>query len=105
MNEKTTDPDQTKNVAEENAADDDRRIAPRKRTEDLSSIVVDIDGRKITCMVHNISKTGAMIQTSLRELPRRFILDNPKEGIRRACRVIWSEGDLTGIEFVKTDSN
>ncbi len=86
-------------------SDSDRRIAPRKPTEDLSSIVVDIDGRKITCMVHNISATGAMIQTSIRDLPRRFILDNPNEGIRRACRVVWSKDDLTGIEFLTTSRN
>lgn len=87
---------------EQNDAEDDRRIAPRKRTEDLSSLVVDLGGRRVTCLVHNISETGAMIQTSLRELPKRFILDNPSEGIRRTCRVVWTKGDLIGIEFLKS---
>ena len=82
--------------------EDERRIVPRKQTEDLSSIVVSIDGRTITCLVHNISETGAMVQTSVRDLPQRFVLDNPNEGIRRVCRVIWVDGDMTGVEFVKT---
>ena len=85
----------------DSVSNSERRTAPRKKTEDLSSIVVNVNGRIITCMVHNISETGAMIQTSTRELPQRFILDNPNEGIRRACRVIWSKGDLTGVEFSK----
>ena len=89
-------------TADSAISDNERRIAPRKHTEDLSSIVVSVDGRTITCLVHNISATGAMIQTSTRDLPKRFVLDNPNEGIRRACRVIWEEGDMTGIEFVKS---
>jgi len=102
MKNKTAKSNQATIIAERGSAGVDRRIAYRKTTEDLSSIVVNIDGRKITCLVHNVSDTGAMIQTSIRDLPARFILDNPSEGIRRACKVVWSEGDMTGIEFVRT---
>lgn len=102
MTSKIEKPELKEAIVENALSDDDRRIAPRKQTEDLSSIVASVDGRAITCLVHNISATGAMIQTSTRDLPKRFVLDNPNEGIRRACRVIWEEGDMTGVEFVKT---
>lgn len=78
----------------------DRRTATRKPTKDLSSLKVGMKGPTITCMVHNVSETGALIETSTRELPERFILDNPDQGIRKLCRVVWSYGQLTGVEFL-----
>lgn len=81
--------------------ENDRRDRPRKPTRDLSSLRTGPADPAITCMVHNLSETGAMIETSTRDLPERFILDNPAQNIRKLCRVVWSCGGLTGLEFIK----
>lgn len=82
--------------------EDDRRLAPRFPTRELSSLQTGPAGKTITCMVHNLSETGAMIETSIRDLPKRFILDNPNRKLRKLCRIVWSCGDLTGVEFIAT---
>lgn len=81
-------------------AKDDRRDAPRIPTKDISSLETGRSGQSITCLVHNLSDTGAMIETSTRTLPKRFILDNPNRNLRKLCRIVWSCGDLTGVEFI-----
>ena len=83
---------------------DDRRRSPREEARDLSSLTLNVNDRPVTCLVHNISETGAMIETSVRDLPARFILDNPTKKLRVLCRVVWSCKGLTGVEFIKMDT-
>lgn len=86
------------------AAEADRRIAPRRQTRYISELIIDINGTAISCMVHNISKTGAMIETSSRNLPNRLILSCEAEKIRRVAKVVWSCGALAGVQFIGSET-
>ena len=81
----------------------ERRGARRQQVNELASLNTKVNAPPITCLVHNLSDTGAMIETSVKELPQRFILDNPTRNMRTLCRVVWSCQGLTGVEFIKSD--
>lgn len=78
---------------------DERRRARREAARDLCEIVLDRSGYAVPCMVHNLSKTGAMIETNDPNLPDRFILTNYMRGERVVCRVAWRRGNLLGVHF------
>lgn len=77
-----------------------RRRWPREKTDELAEIIIDLNGRKVACLVKNISKGGAMIETSMTTLPKHIILDYPAKKIHRACRAKWMLGNKVGLEFI-----
>jgi len=77
-----------------------RRVYPRENAVDLAELIVDLTGRKIICLVHNISDGGAMIESSATFLPKRLILNCKKQNLHKACRVKWTKGNMAGLEFV-----
>ncbi len=52
-----------------------RRDHPRENTGELAELIIDLTGRTIACLVHNISDGGAMVETSVNLLPKRVILN------------------------------
>jgi PilZ domain len=58
-------------------------------------------GTSIRCIVRNISETGACLQLHTPAfLSHTFelLFDDP-EWSRRACRVVWRQAHLIGVEF------
>lgn len=55
------------------------------------------------CMVHDISETGARIETArLEAVPDRFTLLLTPQGFpRRECRVVWRRDGFLGVTFAK----
>jgi len=80
-----------------------RRAFPRENTSDLAELIIDLTGRKIICMVHNISEGGAMVETSTAHLPTRLILNYKVKNIHKACRVKWIKDNMAGLQFVTID--
>lgn len=80
-----------------------RRTYPRENTADLAELIIDLTGRKIVCLVHNISEGGAMVESSASVLPKRLILNYNIKNIRKACRVKWIKDNMAGLEFVVVD--
>lgn len=78
---------------------DERRRAERHAARDLCEIIVDRSGYAVPCLVHNISDTGALIESNDKSLPDRFILTNYTRGERVVCRVAWRKGSLLGVRF------
>ena len=81
-------------------SDLNRRQWPREKTDELAELIIDLNGRKVACLVKNISKGGAMIETSMTTLPKHLILDYPAKNIHRACRAKWMLGNKLGLEFI-----
>ncbi len=79
---------------------ENRRLSPREETAELAELVVDLTGRRITCIVHNISEGGAMVEACANPLPERTTLICKNWDINKSCRVVWSDGKLSGLEFV-----
>lgn len=80
-----------------------RRAHPRENTGDLAELIIDLTGRKIICLVHNISEGGAKVECSASRLPKRLILNYNAKNIRKACRVKWTKDNMAGLEFVTVD--
>ncbi len=73
---------------------------PRQKTHDLSEIVNNKGKVAGTCVVHDLSRKGAMLEVSISDLPTRFILTNHIRRSKVACRVVWRCGSLAGVEFL-----
>ncbi|MGI9401004.1 MAG: PilZ domain-containing protein [Rhizobiaceae bacterium] len=78
----------------------DRRAAPRVEAHELSEITMDTREIPVTCLIRNISKTGALIESASQDINDRFILTNHARKNRVICRVAWRKGNLMGVHFL-----
>lgn len=78
---------------------DERRDTAREPARDLCEIVVDNARFAISCLAHNISATGALLESSSTDVPDRFILANHAKRMRTVCRVVWRCGRMMGVRF------
>ena len=78
----------------------DKRQATRDQARDLSEII--LDGRKygVACLIHNISQTGALLEVSCGDLPKRFILANYTKRTKTLCRQVWRDNRMIGVNFL-----
>jgi hypothetical protein len=77
------------------------RKQPRRQFHYNARIVTDGKTPPIACSIADISQTGARLALQHdEELPDTFILLlTANGGARRACRVVWREGQTVGVEF------
>jgi len=84
-----------------NAWPENRRGSPREPARDLCEILTDGLRYAMSCMAHNISGTGALLETSLSGVPDRFILVNHSRNTRTVCQVVWRCGRMVGVRFTR----
>lgn len=87
-------------VTREPAIDgDERRIASRRRT--LKSGAIEFGGVSFSCVVRNISDTGANLEvTSCFGSQRHCDLMIDGEKQKRSCIVVWSTQTRIGVRFL-----
>ena len=74
------------------------REAPRYRVRKLAWI--EHGGDKITCTVRDLSITGASLEVSdPKNVPEKFTLVIPEDGLRIACQVVRRTEFRMGIKF------
>ena len=89
------------NPAEDKPEDwSDRRAAPRVEARELSEIIMDTREIPVTCLIRNISRTGALIESASANVSDRFILTNHARKTRVICRVAWRKGKMMGVHFL-----
>ena len=78
----------------------EKRQAIRRQLCLSASIVVE-PGEVLACKLHDVSETGARIETSRPEaVPERFTLLLTPHGFpRRECRVVWRRDGFLGVTF------
>ena len=77
---------------------DERRAAPRRRV--LKTGTIEFGGEAITCIVRNLSASGAGIElNSPLWFPDRFVLAVASEGWRKPCRLVWRHDKRIGVAF------
>ena len=76
----------------------DRRRAPRVRTLQGAQIPDQHGGAAISCVVRNLSATGACL------LVVSFDLVLNRDKSRYPCRVLWRTANQVGVEFQVTAS-
>jgi hypothetical protein len=76
----------------------ERRTNERRRRLKSGTIVFNNASSVYSCMVRNVSKTGACLMvTSPLTVPAEFEL--MMEGDRRPCTVMWRRPDRIGVKF------
>jgi hypothetical protein len=80
----------------------ERRKAPRRVINRMAEFQTGLGALPRTCMITNISDTGARLFTEIVDVPERFTLSVSGEGVtsRHECRVVWRLGGELGVEFV-----
>ena len=78
----------------------DRRESPREPARDIAEIMAAASRVSVSCMIHNISKEGALIEAGTRELPDRFVLVNHMRRLKSVCRVVWRSNRMFGVRFL-----
>jgi hypothetical protein len=74
------------------------RIAPRHRVNKPATI--ECDGEKITCLVRDLSITGAALEISEKiRVPATFTLIVPEDGLKLPCSVVWRTDFRIGVAF------
>ena len=74
------------------------RIATRYRVAKPAKI--DHGGDKISCIIRDISATGAAIEMSdLVRVPAEFMLIVPEDRLKLRCRVVWRKEYRIGVAF------
>lgn len=77
---------------------DEKRV--ERRTRVLKSGTISFEGGAISCIVRNISTTGALLEVeSPLGIPYRFILLIPTDHFSRSCRRVWTAEHRVGIVF------
>lgn len=79
---------------------DERRERRREAAYDISEITFPGSRLPVTCMVHNYSGCGALLEAAATELPARFILANHARRERAVCQVVWRKGPQMGVRFL-----
>ena len=73
-----------------------KRASPRKRV--LKAGTIEFGGGAITCMIRNMSDTGAMLDVATPiGIPDHFILR--ADGCCMPCRVVWWKEKRIGVVF------
>ena len=78
-----------------------RRGAAREPARDICEIITQGSAYAMPCLAHNISATGALLETGLSGIPDRFILVNHTRKTRTLCSVRWRCGRMAGVLFVR----
>ena len=78
----------------------DRRQSPRIPAREIGEILTENGRGAISCMVRNLSGTGAMLETGTSDLPSLFVLVNHVRRLRTVCRVVWRRGNHLGVRFL-----
>jgi hypothetical protein len=76
----------------------EKRAAPRKPV--LMSGAIEFADTVISCLISNISVSGAAIEvTSPHDIPEHFNLAFKADGTHIPCHVIWRQGERIGVAF------
>jgi PilZ domain len=79
--------------------EDRKTRAPRYRVSEGATI--EFGDRTISCLVRNLSATGAAIEVPNEPgIPPRFELNIPRLGLRMTCRVAWRRDHRMGVAFI-----
>jgi PilZ domain len=80
------------------SADTENRASHRRTT--YTGAEISFAGKKIGCIVRDLSARGARLETKFgtAPVPDKFELNVPKV-LKQSCRVMWREGREVGVKF------
>jgi hypothetical protein len=79
----------------------EKRIAPRRNTMIIATIVFDGGRSRQDCVIRNLSDSGAKLEVAtVRGVPDSFDLIVPRHRPQH-CRVVWRALKEMGVQFVQ----
>lgn len=97
-------PQMEKGVAVHGVSSAEKRRAPRRPVRYAARI--NFGQRSMTCMVYDISATGAAIDAKhVAAIPDHFTMRLEMESVERPCVVVWRNKMRIGVEFRQPISN
>jgi hypothetical protein len=76
----------------------EKRAAPRKSV--LMSGAIEFAGSMISCLISNISISGAALEVSSpHDIPERFNLVFKADDAHIPCHVVWRQEERIGVAF------
>jgi hypothetical protein len=76
---------------------EDLRKSPRHEVNYLAHIDLGADSAALSCIICDISATGAKLTIGQREVPEEFTLV-----FRRRCRIVHHLDGQIGVQFIKS---
>jgi hypothetical protein len=77
----------------------EQRRAQRAETRKSGRIVL-TNGSGMTCMIRNLSPSGACLQVASHfGIPRDIFLWIVGENVKRPCRIVWRSNQQLGVVF------
>ncbi|MEO6394737.1 MAG: PilZ domain-containing protein [Devosia sp.] len=77
----------------------EKRIAPRRNTMIIATIVASGGAARTDCVIRNLSDTGAKLEVpSVRSIPERFDILVPGHRPQH-CYVVWRSLRELGVQF------
>lgn len=81
-------------------AENDKRVAPRKRVLKGARIVFNGRSSTMSCTVRDVSDTGARLRVAQGQaVPSQFDLLIDVDGFEAPCTVAWRKGEEVGVTF------
>ena len=66
----------------------------------MKAATIKFAGGAISCIVRDLSTSGAALDVrNEMEIPTRFVLALPSEGLQMACRILWRKERRVGVAF------
>ena len=78
----------------------DRRQSTREATKSLCELIAANGNPICSCLIHNLSSSGAMLEISTQDVPSQFVLFDHQHRFKVASKIVWHCGNLVGVEFV-----
>lgn len=80
----------------------DKREKPRRRTY-LGGRVVQDDGISFSCVIRNVSTSGAMVELPpLTTVPDEWVLLDMKHALAHRVAVVWRKDARLGVRFTQS---
>ncbi|MCP4615774.1 MAG: PilZ domain-containing protein [Bradyrhizobium sp.] len=77
--------------------EDNRKL---RRTRILKAGMISFGGAAISCVVRNLTKSGAMLDVaSPLGVPREFTLVISSDEVHHECRIVWTKERRIGVSF------
>jgi hypothetical protein len=80
--------------------DTNRRAKPRVQVSEQATLWLPEIGKKLDCLVEDISEAGARIRPhDVNQLPGSFRLTIDRLNFKTECIVVWRSDDQVGVVF------
>ncbi len=92
-------------MTQETAPEEEKRQGRRNRVLKQGSILRGVNISDITCIVRDMSESGALLKVSIdQNIPEEFLLYVRHDGKAYRCQLQWRDGTRVGIKILGVEA-